>query len=130
MLFIFLSLFAVELCSAVMCYYSSSADTVRCDGSQTCNTVDYADPLPSGTFLVGPQSGSHSGGWLNLYPVVSEIHVWDYYTNVPSFGCRGGFGLHEGTQSLGCITISDNSCWNSIFNAITATPVRNVDMAG
>eukprot|EP00483_Globobulimina_turgida_P002363 UN02365 len=126
MLFILLSLLTVH-CSAIICYYSSSANTVRCGSSQTCSTVNYADPLPAGPYRVGPSTTFHSGGWFNLYPVVSG-NTWDYHTNVASFGCRGGFGLHEGTQSLGCITISHHSCWNSIYNAITGTSVSTQTM--
>eukprot|EP01083_Nonionella_stella_P237741 833724_1 len=92
----------------ITCWYSNSANTVRCSTSQTCNTVDYKDFLPTGHYKVGPETTYHSGGWLNLYPV-ADSQVWDYHTNVASIGCRGGFGLHEGTQSLGCITVTDNA---------------------
>eukprot|EP01084_Bolivina_argentea_P287638 493568_1 len=115
----------------VWCYYSSSADTVRCvpppitgKGAVTCATVNYDNPLPGGaSYYLGPETTSHEQGWFNLYPIYGDTS-WDYHTRVPDFDCRGGFGLHEGINSLGCITVSDHTCWNSLYSVITDTPMH------
>merc|ERR1712228_503222 len=31
----------------------------------------------------------------------------------------GGFGLHKGSYSLGCVTVSDTSCWDKLYEQIT-----------
>ena len=81
------------------------------------DTVSYNNPLPPGTYRIGPPTEWHSLGWFNLYPVTDGA-TWDYHSKVPSFGCRGGFGLHQGTISEGCITISDNTCLHKLHAAI------------
>eukprot|EP01084_Bolivina_argentea_P147456 257984_1 len=114
--------------ATTFCYYSQRSNTIRCGTSQTCATVDYNDPLPAGVYIVGPQTTVHGVGWFNLYPYLSG-NTWDFHTNVAELDCRGGFGLHQGSISLGCITVSDNACWNSIYNAIASsrTSVQKMD---
>eukprot|EP01084_Bolivina_argentea_P106569 190675_1 len=129
MLFILLSLLVVQSNGRVWCVYSSIANTVQCSNTENCSTVNYDSPLPYGKYKVGPETTFHSGGWLNLYPLIGDAGGWDYHTKIPYGGCRGGFGLHEGTQSLGCITVTDKDCWNSIYNAITRSTTTTQGMS-
>ena len=67
------------------------------------------------TYLHGPR---HTP-WFNLYCQRSSGGgFWDYYTQVPELGCRGGFGLHSGDYSEGCITVTSSSCFNRLRNEI------------
>ena len=110
----------LPLSQAAFCTYYRSSNTVRC-GSVTCNTVDAgASELPPGYYLIG-EYYSHRImhlPWFNLYRSRSSGGYWDYHTKVPELGCRGGFGLHPGGISDGCITVIDSNCFNQLTNEI------------
>ena len=103
------------------CKYYQSSNSVRC-GQITCLTAnpdDRYEKTPVGFYYVG-RSRIHKGvGWFNLYPQRSSGGYWDYHTKVPEFNCRGGFGLHYGWISEGCITVTDLSCFNQLRDEIT-----------
>lgn len=44
--------------------------------------------------------------------------VWDFYTNVPTLGCRGGFGFHTGRISYGCVTVLDAACMRKLVGTL------------
>ena len=104
-----------------ICNYYQSSNTVRC-GQVTCSTANPAgthEKAPVGFYYIG-KSRIHLGvGWFNLYPQRASGGYWDYHTKVPEFNCRGGFGLHAGTISEGCITVPDTSCFNQLRDEIT-----------
>eukprot|EP00484_Ammonia_sp_Unknown_P005116 CAMPEP_0197075770 /NCGR_PEP_ID=MMETSP1384-20130603/211780_1 /TAXON_ID=29189 /ORGANISM="Ammonia sp." /LENGTH=219 /DNA_ID=CAMNT_0042514619 /DNA_START=81 /DNA_END=740 /DNA_ORIENTATION=- len=101
--------------TAITCY--GPTETV------TCSSVEpgwFEFPLPTGVYWVGPATTTHGAfGWLNLYPVTANGGIWDYHTKVPEFSCEGGFALHEGTYSKGCITVTDGTCWDRLYAQIT-----------
>ena len=103
------------------CNYYQSSNRVTC-GQVTCSTaIPNAghEKTPVGTYYVG-ESRIHKGvGWFNLYPKRAAGGYWDYYTKVPEFNCRGYFGLHAGTVSEGCITVTDTNCFNQLRDEIT-----------
>lgn len=107
---------------AAFCTYYRSSNSVTC-GSVTCNTASPSDPseeLPSGYYYVG-NFYYHSGTpWFNLYPQRRGGGFWDYYTRVPELDCRGGFGLHAGSYSEGCITVTSSSCFNNLKDEINS----------
>ena len=110
-----LLVFTIDGALSATCTYDQSANQVTC-GRVRCSTVGQVSggKLPLGRYRIGTFY-SHSGTpWFNLYPERSSGGYWDYYTRVPELGCRGGFGLHPGTISLGCITVTDGSCFNHI----------------
>ena len=107
---------------AAFCTYYRNSDSVTC-GSVTCSTaspINEADKLPSGYYYIGnyynhPQ---HRVPWFNLYRQRASGGFWDYSTLIPELGCRGGFGLHSGTVSEGCVTVTDSSCFTRLRNEI------------
>ena len=109
--------------SAAFCTYYRNSDSVTC-GSVTCTTAstNSADKLPTGYYYIGEARihEVHNVRWFNLYPKRQNAKgFWDYHTQVPELGCRGGFGLHEGSISLGCVTVTDMSCFGNLRNEIT-----------
>ena len=68
--------------------------------------------------------------WFNLYHSRSRSagDYWDYYTELSEIGCRGGFGLHPGIVSHGCITVTDRSCFNKIKDVVQRFPSRSFDV--
>lgn len=117
--------------SASVCVYDQSANTVSC-GGHMCSTVGqvWGGKLPVGYYLVGTfyLHGNAKTPWFNLYPKRSSGGYWDYYTRVAELGCRGGFGLHPGTDSLGCITVKDRSCFNKIKDEILGFRKKSLDV--
>ena len=126
-----LLLLSVHIAMSATCVYDQSANTVNCRG-QTCSTVGQVQggKLPRGYYLVGKYylHGSARTPWFNFYPKRSAGGYWDYYTRVAELGCRGGFGLHPGSASLGCITVKDRSCFNKIKDVLLRFPVRTFDV--
>jgi hypothetical protein len=110
--------------SAATCTYCRSTNQIRC-GGVSCNTkadVVGGGKLPSGYYYIGNYY-SHGGvPWFNLYKQRSSGGYWDYYTQIPEESCRGGFGLHPGTISEGCITVLERSCFNRIRDVINTYP--------
>lgn len=108
----------LPLSQAAFCTYYRSSNTVRC-GSVTCNTAEAgSSELPPGYYLVGEYYSHRHVPWFNLYRQRSSGRYWDYHTKVPELGCRGGFGLHPGGISEGCITVTDSNCFNRLRNEI------------
>lgn len=115
--YVFLALFACPSFGA-FCTYDRSSGKVTC-GNVMCDTTlpaSTGDQLPVGNYYIGDSSRNN---WLNLYPQRQAGGYWDYHTKVPEFGCRGGFGLHYGTRSEGCITVTDNGCFANLHDEIT-----------
>lgn len=108
----------LPLSQAAFCTYYWSSNRVRC-GSVTCNTVNAgSSELPAGDYLIGMYYSRRGTPWFNLYRQRSSGGYWDYSTQVPELGCRGGFGLHSGSYSLGCITVTDSGCFTRLKNEI------------
>ena len=45
------------------------------------------------------------GNWFKLYRQRVSEGYWDYHTKVPELGHHGGFAIHPGSYSEGCITV-------------------------
>ena len=106
---------------AAFCTYSRRRNSVSC-GSVTCNTAEAgSSELPAGYYYIGNHylHGTAGTPWFNLYRQRSSGGgFWDYYTRVPELGCRGGFGLHSGDNSAGCITVTNSNCFTQLKNEI------------
>ena len=107
---------------AAFCTYYRSRNTVTC-GSVTCNNTAEAGSkeLPAGYYYIGNYylHGTRQTPWFNLYRQRSSGGgLWDYHTLVPELGCRGGFGLHSGQVSEGCITVTNSSCFTQLRDEI------------
>ena len=123
--------FTVIVAESASCTYDQSSNKISCRGV-TCNTIGQVQggKLPIGYYRIGTfyLHGSARTPWFNLYPRRSAGGYWDYYTKVSEIGCRGGFGLHPGTVSLGCITVTDRSCFNKIKDVVQHFPSRSFDV--
>ena len=114
----------------LVCEYSRSRNTFRCEGV-ICRTKKPTEDhlkLPIGFYRVGQFYEQGSTPWFNLYPLRSGGGYWDYHTKSPDHYCRGGFGLHVGVISEGCITVNSDPCFDKLKKIITAhkTAVVNV----
>lgn len=118
----------VACASAATCTYVRSSDQITC-GGVTCNTegnVFGGGKLPAGYYYIGDHYYNNRRGgaqWFNLYKQRASGGFWDYHTQIPEEGCRGGFGLHPGTISEGCITVLDTNCFNRIRDVINNYPI-------
>lgn len=100
--------------SAYTCQFYLSTAKVTCGGvTCTAATSWWYKLLPAGFYRIGPKNSGKSVPWYNLYPY-SDKNYWDYHSEVPALGCRGGFALHGGSFSEGCITVTDNDCMAQI----------------
>ena len=105
---------------AATCNYYRSSNSVTCRGV-TCNAVSSVrgGKLPLGYYYIGEFRRRGSTPWFNLYKQRNNGRgFWDYHTKIPEESCRGGFGLHPGTRSLGCITVTNRSCFNRLRRVI------------
>ena len=109
----------IPLSQAAFCTYYRSSNRVRC-GSVTCSTAEAgASELPPGYYRIGNYYPRRGTPWFNLYRQrESGGRYWDYHTKVPELGCRGGFGLHSGSISEGCVTVTYSSCFSRLRNQI------------
>lgn len=118
-LFVFVTI-VCSACGATCTYYRNS-NKLSCNGI-TCTTESWVwgGKLPRGYYRVGTfyLHGLKKTPWFNLYRYKGNGKYWDYHTKIPTESCRGGFGLHPGTVSEGCITVLNDSCFNRIKNAI------------
>lgn len=114
-------LLALVACtSAATCTYDRSSNQISC-GGVTCNTkgnVGGGGKLPAGYYYIGDHYSRNGVPWFNLYKQRASGGFWDYHTQIPEENCRGGFGLHPGTISLGCITVLDPACFDGIRDVI------------
>ena len=98
------------------CTFHRGTRQVTC-GGVTCTTQQAGwfsgSLLPAGTYRIGPLNTGKSVTWYNLYPY-SDGKYWDYNSKVPGLGCRGGFALHGGSYSEGCITVTNDDCMDQI----------------
>ena len=105
----------------LVCEYSRLRNIVTC-GSTACSTKSppFLKGLLPGTYRVGVLRRHErlDTPWFNLYPKKFRGGYWDYHTKSPNHICRGGFGLHPGSRSEGCITVS-NDCFNRLKSVIT-----------
>jgi len=95
-----------------------------CSNNPSCDTIKDTGPVPSGNYLIGsgyvPEKHQGQSGDYNWYRLYGPNGKGGYsYTEVPVRGpdgslvIRGGFNLHTGSYSEGCITVeSDTSWWN------------------
>ena len=113
----------IETALAATCTYYRSSNQITC-GSVTCRTRSpgwwSGGKLPAGYYYIGDYG--YNGNWFKLYRQRPAGGYWDYHSKVPELRCRGGFALHPGTISEGCITVSDNNCYNRLKNVITRYP--------
>ena len=113
----------IETALAATCTYYRSSNRITC-GSVTCRTRSppwwSGGKLPAGYYYIGDYG--YKGTWFKLYRQRVAGGYWDYHSRVPELTCRGGFALHPGTYSRGCITVSDNNCYNRLKNVITRYP--------
>ena len=116
LLFIALS----ETALAATCTYYRSSHRVTF-GSVTCTT---RPPLwwsrgiafqPGITTLVDMATAAIGSSFIDSGRVGG---YWDYHTKIPELGCRGGFALHPGSYSEGCITVESNNCYRDLTNVI------------
>ena len=111
---------------AATCSYYRSSNQITC-GSTTCNTVANVGggKVPPGYYIIGTfvQAGDPVPRF-NLYKEKSggPGEFWDYHTQIPEENCRGEFGLHPGTTSVGSITVTSNGCFKSIKQVIATIP--------
>lgn len=105
------------------CTYYRNSNSVTC-GSVTCSTAapnNKADKLPYGYYYIGNNytHPRYQVSWFNLYrPREGLIGFWDYYSSIPELGCRGRFGLHYGSVSEGCVTVTDLNCFTRLRDQI------------
>jgi len=98
------------------------------DGNPYGQDVPNKGPIPDGSYYIGNQGSGPSGhsDWYALYGKTSDGSY--SYNNIPvetSDGGtvnRGGFNLHLGSISEGCVTVTDGSEWNDITNTLNNTP--------
>ena len=105
---------------AAFCNYYRNSNRVTC-GRVTCSAASppwWSMRLPRGYYRLGV-SDSRSN-WFDLYPRRSNGQYWDYHTKVPEYGCEGGFALHGGSFSRGCVTVTDWTCFNRLSREITS----------
>ena len=102
---------------AATCTYYRSSNRITC-GSVTCDSalLDSRSQLPAGYYYLGEYG--YKGTWFKLYRANVGGGFWDYHTKIPELGCRGGFALHPGTYSAGCITVTDSTCYNRLKDVI------------
>ena len=119
-------------CDDPTCTYDRQNNNIQCTfpgmAAIRCPVVAKAGgrgKLPAGCYRIGNfythRGKKVPGGvpWYNLYRQKdTKDGWWDYYTDIPEIDCRGFFGLHFGTKSLGCITVTDRQCFNNLMNAI------------
>ena len=111
-----------ETALAATCTYYRSSSRITC-GSVTCTAIAPSrdsEKLPAGYYYIGDYG--YRGTWFKLYRQRARGGYWDYHTLIPELGCRGGFALHPGTYSEGCITVTDNNCYRRLKNVITRYP--------
>ena len=113
----FLLAFTVIAAESASCIYDQSSNRISCRVENCITELEHS-------YL----HGSARTPWFNLYPRRLVGGYWDYYTKVSEIGCRGGFGLHPGTVSLGCITVTDRSCFNKIKDVVQHFPSRSFDV--
>ena len=104
---------------AATCTYDRSANLIRC-GSVTCSAASppwWQRKLPAGYYYIGDYG--YKKTWFKLYRQRAAGGFWDYHTRIPEQSCRGGFALHPGSYSAGCITVTDDYCYNRLKNVIT-----------
>lgn len=76
--------------------------------------------LPAGYYYIG--NYGYRGNWFRLYRQRVGGGFWDYHTQIPEESCRGGFALHPGSYSKGCITVKDSDCYDRLKNVINGYP--------
>ena len=111
--------------SATRCVYVQSQNRITC-GFTSCDTVVpglFSEKLPVGTYRIAPNEPREAHNWHNLYPYVGGFY-WDHFTKVARLGCRGGFALHGGPGSAGCVTIADQVCMERITKIIEETATK------
>ena len=123
--------FTSDYAASATCSYDQSSNRVSC-GGVTCSTIGQVQggKLPTGYYRIGTfyHHGSAGTPWFNLYHQRSAGGFWDYYTKASDIGCRGGFGLHPGTVSLGCITVKNRGCFDRIKAVITRYSPKKFDV--
>ena len=123
LLFLLASILMMSTSShGAFCTYHRNANSVTC-GSVTCSTAspkNVADKLPSGDYYIGTKylHPQLRVPWFNLYRLREDDIGWDYHSDIPELGCRGRFGLHFGSVSQGCVTVTDLSCFTRLSNEI------------
>jgi len=104
---------------AATCTYYRNSNRITC-GSVTCDTERASwfsgGQLPAGNYYLGEYG--YRGNWFKLYRAKVGGGWWDYHTKIPELGCRGGFALHPGTSSRGCITVTDDDCYSRLKDVI------------
>ena len=71
-------------------------------------------PIPDGLYAIGTVFKNNGKPWANMYPQKqSGGGWWDYYRDNPDTG-RGYIGLHPGSNSYGCVTVTAESCWDKL----------------
>jgi RHS repeat-associated protein len=95
-----------------------------CSNNPSCDAVKDTGPVPAGNYLIGkryiPQKHQGQSGDYNWYRLYGSNGKGGYsYDYVPvrdangNTVIRGGFNLHTGSYSEGCVTVeSDTSWWN------------------
>ena len=111
-----------ETTYAATCTYDRSSNIIGC-GSVRCKAVSppwWHSKLPAGYYYIG--NYGYRGNWFRLYRQRVGGGFWDYHTQIPEESCRGGFALHPGSYSKGCITVKDSDCYDRLKNVINGYP--------
>jgi RHS repeat-associated protein len=104
----------------------------RCSNKPGCDAIKNTGPVPAGEYLIGssyvPEKHQGQTGDYHWYRLYGPNGKGGYsYTEVPVRGSngkvviRGGFNLHTGSYSEGCITVESDTSW---WNPLTTYPQR------
>ena len=77
----------------------SGVGECRNNNSDPCAKSKDTGPIPQGNYSMNPDDRPGHAGYWRLEPD-PKVSGWAYYLG----GARGGFMLHPGSVSLGCIT--------------------------
>lgn len=107
--------------------YSTSGRFAACATKKpsVSSSTQRGGPPPRGEYLIGKIYQHMGRDWYNLYPKKRSSNAyWDYYYKSPDTG-RSHIALHPGTVTLGCVTVTSNSCWNLIRDRVnTGSPQK------
>jgi RHS repeat-associated protein len=92
-----------------------------CTNNSACDPVEDTGPIPKGPYLIGKGYARGTGGDDRWYKLYGSNGAGGYsYTQIPvknpatgGTTMRGGFNLHTGSLSLGCLTVLSDVDRNS-----------------
>ncbi|XP_072042102.1 uncharacterized protein [Amphiura filiformis] len=118
--------------NAAVCYFYRDSNCLVCSkgaDSQKCctkpgtgNDDEIGGPTPKKEYLIGQFRRNWVSwrlvDWHNLYPKKNDNSgYWPY--NVPNEDGRSLIGLHPGSVTQGCVTVTDDTCWDAINEIVS-----------